>query len=224
MTSTSTWILNPDVWNYIRTLGLRDDPVLAALREETRQMRFGHMQVAPEQGQLLKFLVSLLGARKILEVGVFTGYSSLCMARALPKDGRITALDNQPEFTGIAENYWRRADVSDRIQLEHGDALTLIRAMTEREDPPSYDLIFIDADKERYPEYYELCLGLLAPGGLLIFDNVLWYGNVVDPSHQEGATLAIRKLNNIIQSDCRVDFVMLPIADGMTLVRHAGLV
>lgn len=212
-------MLNPDVWNYVRRLGLRDDDVLARLREETRTIRFGHMQVAPEQGQFLTFVVGLLGARRVLEIGVFTGYSSLCMARALPEDGWLLALDNQPKFTAVAERYWQEAGVRDRIDLRHCDAFVELTALSLSAEPPEFDVIFVDADKRRYPEYYELCLSLLAPAGLLILDNVLWYGNVAELCHQEETTCAIRKLNEHIHADERVEHCLLPFSDGMTLVR-----
>ena len=216
---TSVWMLNPSVWEYVRSTGLRDDALLARLREETRGIRFGHMQVAPEQGQLLGFLVGLLGVRRILEIGVFTGYSSLCMARNLPEDGYMLALDNQPKFTAIAERYWKEAGVSGRIELRHCDAFEEVSRLCEDEAVEPFDLIFLDADKGRYPGYYERCLSLLAPRGLLILDNVLWYGNVTEISHQEDTTRAIRKVNEMVHDDPRVEHCLLPFADGMTLVR-----
>lgn len=209
--------ITDELQNYLLDFGVREDDLLRRLRKETLAMRFGHMQVSPEQGQLLSFLIKLLGVKSILEIGVFTGYSSLCMARALPEDGVLMGLDNQKKFTDIAEAFWLEAGVTNKIELRLCDAMAEIIRLDKK--AARFDMIFLDADKERYPDYYEACLALLAPGGLLVVDNVLWYGNVAKETVIEPITNAIRALNKIIVEDERVEMVMLPFSDGMTLVK-----
>jgi caffeoyl-CoA O-methyltransferase len=209
--------ITDELQEYLYNFGVREDQLLERLRNETLAMRFGHMQVSPEQGQLLAFLIKLLGVTSVLEIGVFTGYSSLCMARALSNDGVLMALDNQKRFTDIAEAYWLEAGVTNKIELRLCDAMAEIIRLDRK--AARFDMIFLDADKERYPDYYEACLGLLSSGGLLIVDNVLWYGNVAKASVTEPITKAIRALNKIIVEDERVEMTMLPFSDGMTLVR-----
>ncbi|WP_419902944.1 O-methyltransferase [Kiloniella sp.] len=209
--------ITDELQKYLLNVGVREDSLLARLRDETLAMRFGHMQVSPEQGQFLAFLVDLLGVKSILEIGVFTGYSSLCMARALPEDGVLLGLDNQKKFTDIAQAYWQEAGVDNKIELKLCDALAEINRL--RKKAPNFDMIFLDADKERYPAYYEACLAILKPGGLLVVDNVLWYGNVAKASVTEPITEAIRFVNETIVTDKRVEMVMLPFSDGMTLVK-----
>ncbi|MEH6629759.1 MAG: class I SAM-dependent methyltransferase [Halopseudomonas aestusnigri] len=209
--------ITDELQRYLLGFGVREDDLLRRLRKETLAMRFGHMQVSPEQGQLLSLLVKLLGVTSILEIGVFTGYSSLCMARALPDDGVLMGLDNQKKFTDIAEAFWLEAGVENKIELRLCDALAEIIRLQKK--AACFDMIFLDADKERYPEYYEACLALLAPGGLLIVDNVLWYGNVAKETVVEPITEAIRALNKTIVEDNRVEMAMLPFSDGMTLVK-----
>ncbi len=209
--------ITDELQRYLLGFGVREDELLRRLRKETLAMRFGHMQVSPEQGQLLSFLVKLLGVSSILEIGVFTGYSSLCMARALPDDGVLMGLDNQKKFTDIAEAFWLEAGVESKIELRLCDAMAEITRLHKK--AACFDLIFLDADKERYPDYYEACLALLAPGGLLVVDNVLWYGNVAKETVSEPITESIRTLNKTIVEDQRVEMVMLPFSDGMTLVK-----
>ncbi|KLN62503.1 hypothetical protein WH96_03170 [Kiloniella spongiae] len=213
--------ITDELQEYLISFGGREDSLLARLRAETLQMRFGHMQVCPEQGQFLFFLVKLLKARSVLEIGVFTGYSSLCMARALPDDGVLLGLDNQKKFTDIAEAFWLEAGVEDKIELRLCDALAEVARLEDK--GLEFDLIFLDADKERYPEYYEACLKILKPDGLLVIDNVLWYGNVAKVTVTEPITDAIRRLNEIVVKDERVEMVTLPFSDGMTLVRKKDI-
>ena len=184
------------------------------LRELTAKRSDSSMQIAPEQGQFMGLLVKLCGARRILEVGTFTGYSALVMAEALPEDGRVTSLDINPDTTQIARRHWERAGVSDKIELLLGAALDTMSTL----DGP-FDIVFIDADKSNYDHYYERALELLAPGGLIILDNMLWGGSVADPEIHDTDTKAIRALNEKLKHDERVDISLLPVADGITIAR-----
>jgi caffeoyl-CoA O-methyltransferase len=195
-----------------------DDPILLELRRETEQRtgpRAG-MQIAAEQGTLLGLLVSAIGARHVIEVGTFTGYSALCMARALPPEGRLIACDVSEEYTAIARRYWKKAGVSDRIDLRLGPAEETLRSLP---DDQVFDFGFIDADKEGYPIYYEEILSRLRRGGLIALDNVFWGGRVANPENREPSTLAIREINERVASDARVQSVMLAVSDGLTLAR-----
>ncbi|MEU6120607.1 class I SAM-dependent methyltransferase [Streptomyces sp. NPDC047123] len=205
--------------SYVRQMSLRDDDVLSDLRAETAGMpMLQAMLVLPEEAQLLALLVRVTGAADVLELGTFTGYSSLCMARALPPDGRVVTCDINERWTRIAERYWRRAGVADRIDLRTGDAARILDELAEQRGPGSFDLAFVDADKANYPRYYEQALALVRPGGLLVLDNTLFFGKVVDPAAQDPDTLAIRRLNALLRDDDRVDISMLAVADGLTLV------
>jgi caffeoyl-CoA O-methyltransferase len=205
------------VYKYILSNSLRESEVLKKLRDETACHPHGGMQIAPEQGQFMALLAELIGAKKVLEVGVFTGYSSTCIALALLPGGRITACDISDEYTTVARSYWEQAGVSDKIDLHLGPALdTLDRLMAEGQSC-SYDLAFIDADKGNYDGYYERALALLRVGGLLLIDNVLWRGQVTDSAIDDIDTLSIRALNEKIHADPRVTISLLPIADGLTL-------
>jgi predicted O-methyltransferase YrrM len=205
------------VYKYILSNSLRESEVLKKLRDETARHPHGGMQIAPEQGQFMALLAELIGAKKVLEIGVFTGYSSTCIALALLPEGRITACDISDEYTTVARSYWELAGVSDKIDLHLGPALdTLDRLMAEGQSC-SYDLAFIDADKGNYDGYYERALALLRVGGLLMIDNVLWRGQVTDSAIDDIDTLSIRALNEKIHADPRVTISLLPIADGLTL-------
>jgi caffeoyl-CoA O-methyltransferase len=195
-----------------------DDAILSELRRETEEKtgRRAGMQVAAEQGTFLGILVAAIGARRVLEVGTFTGYSALCMARALPPEGRLLACDVSEEFTSIARRYWEKAGLSGRIELHLGPALVTLRSLPVEE---VFDFAFIDADKENQDVYYEEILRRLRPGGLLALDNVFWGGRVALPEYDDPSTLAIRALNDRIANDVRVQSVMLAVSDGLTLVR-----
>ena len=195
-----------------------DDAILAELRRETEEKTgsLAGMQVAEEQGTFLGLLVAAIGARRVLEVGTFTGYSALCMARALPPEGRLLACDVSEEFTSIARRYWEKAGLSGRIELRLGPALVTLCALSAEE---TFDFAFIDADKENQEAYYEEILRRLRPGGLLALDNVFWGGRVALPECDDPSTLAIRALNDRIANDARVQSVMLAVSDGLTLVR-----
>ncbi|MEU7804762.1 class I SAM-dependent methyltransferase [Micromonospora arborensis] len=205
---------------YVRDASLRDDPILRELREVTAELPAGRaMQVSAEEGQLLALLVSLTGATSVLEVGTYTGYSTLCMARALPADGEMITCDITRKWPSIGEEYWRRAGVSDRISVRIGDAAETLAGLVAERGAESFDLVFIDADKTGYPDYYERALTLVRSGGLIIIDNTLFFGRVVDPAAQDPDTVAIRALNTALSDDPRVDITLLTMADGITLAR-----
>ncbi len=201
--------------HYVWRVGVREPDVLRRLREETASLPMAQMQIPPEQGAFMAMLVRLMGARRCLEVGTFTGYSSTAVALALPEDGRITCCDVSVEWTDIARRYWADAGVADKIDLRVGPAVGTLRGLEEG----SFDFAFIDADKPSYDAYYERALRLVRRGGLIAIDNVLWGGRVIDESDQTEQTLVIRRLNDKIATDERVDQVLLPIGDGLTLAR-----
>ena len=207
--------LTDDLLAYVRKVGVREHPVLARLREDTAPMEMAQMQIAPEQGAFMALLVRLTDARRILEIGTFTGYSSTAMALALPADGRITCLDVSEEWTDRARQAWREAGVEDRVDLRIAPAA---ESLQDLEDD-SFDLAFIDADKTGYDTYYEGCLRVVRPGGLILIDNVLQGGRVIDASDDSDNVRAIRALNEKIAADQRVDMTLLPVADGLTLAR-----
>lgn len=199
---------------YLQSVSVREAAVLRQLRDETASHPRRGMQISPEQGQFMALLVELLGCRRILEIGCFTGYSSLAMSLALPADGRIDTCDVDAETTAMAQRYWREAGQQDKIRLHLGPALETLKRL---EGP--YDLAFIDADKSNYDGYLEAAYGLLRPGGLILLDNVLWSGAVADPSVSDPDTEALRALNRKLQADSRFSISMLPLADGLTLAR-----
>jgi predicted O-methyltransferase YrrM len=205
------------LYRYLLDVSLREPEVLAALREETAGMPGARMQIAPEQGQFMALLLGLMGARRTLEVGVFTGYSTLWTALALPPEGRIVALDIDPDTTAVARRYWTRAGVAERIDLRIGDALPALDALLEDGAAGTFDFAFIDADKVRYPDYYERALTLLRPGGLIAVDNVLWSGRVAAPDKDDADTRALDAFNRALKGDTRVALSMVPVADGLTL-------
>jgi caffeoyl-CoA O-methyltransferase len=217
--SRHTLPLDDRLYRYLLAESLREPDVLRRLREETASHPRGEMQIAPEQGQFMALLVRLLGARRILEVGVFTGYSSLAMALALPPDGRLIACDVSEEYTAVARRYWREAGVESRIELRLAPALQTLDGLLASGEAARFDLAFLDADKQGYDAYYERSLALLHPGGLIVIDNVLQEGKVADPAIVEPDVVAIRALNRKLLRDERVDLSMLPVADGLTLVR-----
>lgn len=217
-----------DVKEYVLKYSLRQDALLKELEELTQKMPEKSMQIPPEQGQFLAMLVQLTQAKKVIEVGVFTGYSSLCMARSLPDDGRLIGLDISEEWTDIAKSFWERAGVSNKIDLRIAPAMDSLNTMIANEEQETVDLIFLDADKEQYVTYYERCLTLLKPGGLLVIDNILLFGSVVKhdrlekdmPSKlSEASIIEVDTLNKKILNDDRVDLSMLTMADGISLVR-----
>jgi len=202
---------------YMLEHSLREDAICRRLRERTAALPEHNMQIAPEQGQLMALLARMIGARRAIEVGVFTGYSSLCVARALGPEGHLLACDVSEVWTRIAREAWAEAGVAERIELVIAPAAQTLAARLDTGEQGAYDLAFIDADKANYETYYEHCLALLRPGGLVMLDNVLWGGSVADPAKADVDTLAIRAINLKLQSDPRVEIAMLPIADGLTL-------
>ncbi len=217
--SRTTIALTERLNDYLLEVSLREPPLLARLRAETAELPEAAMQLAPEQGQFLALLVELTGARRALEVGSFTGYSGLCLALALPADGRLVACDISEDFTAIARRYWTEAGVAEKIDLRLAPALESLDALLDGGAAGSFDFMFVDADKENYPNYYERGLGLLRPGGLMAIDNVLWGGAVADPARQDADTEAIRALNAKLRDDERVTLSLVPIGDGLTLAR-----
>ena len=209
----------PEVYAYLLRYGVHEPPVLARLREETDGHPRRQMQIGPEQGQLLRLLVELVGAKRCLEIGTFTGYSSLAVALALPADGSIVCCDVSEEFTSVARRYWAEAGVAGKVDLRIGPAVDTLDALIAGGESGTFDLAFIDADKGNYPSYWERCVRLVRPGGLICIDNVLWSGAVADPSDQSPDTKAIRAVNERVHGDDRVTAVTLPIADGMTIAR-----
>lgn len=206
---------------YVAEVGLREHPVLATLRQKTATSPRASMQVAPEEAALLALLVRLLGARRVLEVGTFTGYSSTSMALALPPDGRIVCCDVSEEWTAVARQAWADAGVADRCELRIGPAVETLDALLVDAGfgAGSFDLAFIDADKPSYDAYYERCVELVRPGGLVTLDNTLWSGRVADPSVSDESTVAIRTLNARIAADPRVEPLIVPVGDGLTIAR-----
>ncbi len=209
------------LYDYLLDVSLREADVLFRLREETARMPGAGKQITPDQGQFMALLVELAGARRTLEVGVFTGYSSLAVSLALPADGRIVACDVSEEWTAIARRYWAEAGVADKIDLRLAPALDTLDALIAAGEVGTFDFAFIDADKETYADYYERTLELLRPGGLVCIDNVLWGGKVVEPaiSDDDFSTLAIRAFNEKLANDTRISLSLLSIADGLTLAR-----
>ncbi|MFQ4144215.1 class I SAM-dependent methyltransferase [Chlorogloeopsis sp. ULAP02] len=209
--------LDKHLYNYLLSVSLREPEILTQLRQETAQHPMAEMQIAPEQGQFMGLLVRLIGAKKTLEIGVFTGYSSLVVALALPVDGKVVACDVSEEYTAIARRYWQQAGVANRIQLHIAPALETLEQLLAAGEGETFDFAFIDADKSNYENYYELALQLVRPKGLIAIDNVLWSGQVADRNIQDNRTNKIRALNQKLHQDQRVTISMIPIADGLTL-------
>jgi caffeoyl-CoA O-methyltransferase len=208
--------------DYIATQGVSEAPALARLREATQGMRGAGMQISPLQGQFMALLVRAIGARRCLEIGTYTGYSALAVALALPADGRLIACDINAEWTAMAPRHWRDAGVADKVQLRLGPALDSLDALVAERQAGAFDFAFIDADKTNYDAYYERCLTLLRPGGLIAIDNVLWGGRVADPKADDEDTRAIRALNAKIHGDARVHATIVPIGDGVMLAFKHG--
>jgi caffeoyl-CoA O-methyltransferase len=217
--SVATIAMTEALHGYLLKTTLREPELLLRLRQETAALPSGGMQISPEQGQFMGLLIELIGARRALEVGVFTGYSSTVVALALPSDGQLVACDVSEEWTQVARRYWREAGVEAKVELHVAPALQTLDALLSAGQAGSFDFAFIDADKTGYDAYYERCLSLLRSGGLLAVDNTLWSGAVADDSDQREATLAIRALNVKIAADSRVTASLIPIGDGLYLAR-----
>jgi caffeoyl-CoA O-methyltransferase len=216
--STRSLSLDDALYNYLVAHTVREHPAQAALREATRDHPHAGMQISPEQGQLMALLVRLIGARRSIEIGVFTGYSALTVALALPADGRLLACDINDAYTRVGEPFWKQAGVSDKIELRIGPALQTLDAELARGAAASYDFAFIDADKTAYDGYYERCLRLVRSGGLVAIDNTLWNGAVAHPA-TSADTAAIQAFNDKLYRDERIDLSLVPIGDGLTLAR-----
>jgi predicted O-methyltransferase YrrM len=216
--------LSPELYRYLLKVTPPEPSLLKALREETQKLPEANMQITPEQGQFMALLAQLMGARKLLEIGVFTGYSALAVMRSLPEDARLIALDVSESWTSVAKNYWQRAGLDHRIDLRIAPAIQSLTQLLDEGQAGSFDFVFIDADKESYRDYYECALSLLRPGGVVLIDNLLWGGKVVDESVSDTDTLAIRNFNRFLASDVRVDYSLLPLADGLGLaLKRSGL-
>ena len=215
--SNQTLGLSPQLYNYFQSISLREPEVLTQLRQETAHQPLSNMQIAPEQGQFMAFLIKLIGAKKTLEVGVFTGYSSLVVALALPENGEVIACDVDEEYTQIARTYWEKAGVSHKIKLHLAPAVLTLENLLTKGEENSFDFAFIDADKSNYDTYYEQALKLVRVGGVIAIDNVLWDGKVADSQVQDNRTQTIRRLNEKLHQDTRILLSVVPIADGLTL-------
>ena len=210
--------INKQLISYLQNVGYRRDPIIDKLVKETKALgSLAQMQIAPEQGQFLEIIVAISKAKKCLEIGRFTGLSTFCMERGLPDDGKIISIDNSDEFSSLANKFWKQADIQHKIESVIGQGVEVMQSYVDRQF--SFDLIFIDADKNNYPHYYELSLELLPSNGIIIIDNMLWGGDVVDLSIKDKQTETIRSLNAKIQKDERVHFSLLPLSDGLSFIR-----
>jgi predicted O-methyltransferase YrrM len=217
--SIQTLNLTPELYQYLLSISLREAEILQKIRMDSSSHPLANMQISPEQAQFMAFLLKLISARKVLEIGVFLGYSSTAMALALPEDGQIIACDHSTEFTDIARSYWREAGVENKIELRLAPALETLDQLISEGKTHSFDFVFIDADKSNYNNYYEKALKLVRPGGLIAVDNVLWYGRVVDETVKDNRTKKIRDFNQKLAKDDRIDLSVIPIGDGLTLAR-----
>lgn len=217
--SNRTLALTDQLYEYLLQVSLREPALLQRLRQETAAHPRHGMQISPEQGQFMQLLVKLISAKRCIEVGVFTGYSSLAVALALPRDGRIVACDVSEEYTAIARRYWREAGVAEKIELRLAPAIATLDQLLHQGETGRYDFAFIDADKVNYWNYYQRILALLRPGGLIAVDNVLWSGDVIDVQDQSEDTAAVRQFNVNLHVDQRIELSLVPIGDGLTLIR-----
>jgi len=217
--SSRTIVLTDAIYKYLLEVSLREPDVMRRLREETQKLPRAGMQISPEQGQFMALLVELMGARRCLEIGTFTGYSALAVARALPADGVLVACDISADYTDRAKPYWREAGVETRIDLRIGPAVATLDKLLANGQAGSFDFAFIDADKANYKTYFQRTFDLIRRGGLIAVDNVLWSGAVVDAARQDEDTLAIREFNRALAGDSRVTISLVPIGDGLTLAR-----
>ena len=209
--------LTDRLYAYLLSVSLREPEILQRLRAETKRLPMAGMQIGPDQGQFMALLVRLIGARRCLEIGAFTGYSALVVALALPPDGRVLSCDINADTTALARRFWAEAGVADKIELRLAPAVETLQNLIADGQEGRFDFAFIDADKENYDAYYEYALRLLRPGGLIMFDNVLWGGEVADQRYKDADTLALRAINRKLHTDERIDLSLLPLADGITL-------
>ena len=217
--SNTTIQLNEELYDYLLSVSLKEDEVLTSLRKATSSMPGSRKQIAPDQGQFMAMLIKIMGAERLIEIGTYTGYSTLVCAMAMDK-GQIIALDSDPVSTSVAKEFWKIAGVDHLIDFRLGDALVSLDKIINDEDGlSSFDFIFIDADKRNYKNYYEVGLQLLRENGIIIFDNVLWSGAVADSKDQNENTVALRELNDMLYKDNRIELSMIPVGDGLTIVR-----
>ena len=216
--SNRTLSIDDRLYDYICDVSITEPELLRQLREETAQLEYSVMQISPEQGQFMSLLIKLMGAKRAIEIGTFTGYSSICVAGAMPEDGRLICCDISPQWTQIAEKYWALAKLEDKISLFSQPAEETLQKLLDDGEEGAYDFVFIDADKQNYIKYYETALRLIRKGGIIAVDNTLWSGAVADPENIEPGTRAIRRFNEMIKDDARVSQSLLPIGDGLTLI------
>ena len=216
--SNRTLSIDDRIYDYICDVSVNESELLQQLRVETAQLEYSAMQISPEQGQFMSLLIKLMGARRAIEIGTFTGYSSICVASVMPEDGRLICCDISPQWTQIAEKYWALAGVADKISLYSQAAEKTLQMLLEDGAESTFDFIFIDADKQNYILYYDMAIRLLRKGGMIAVDNTLWDGAVADPENNEPATRAIRRFNDRIKQDDRVSISLLTIGDGVTLI------
>ena len=218
--SKKTIQLDDNLYQYLLDVSLREHEVLKSLRDETLNLSGSQMQISPDQGQFMAFLVRVIRANKILEIGTYTGYSALACALAM-NNGRLITIDRDPVMTEVAKKYWKMAKVDHLIDLMLDDAMNILNHLLSiNENLESFDMVFIDADKRNYQAYYEISLDLISKDGVILFDNVLWSGDVADPSNQERDTIALRELNQFLLNDDRVNITMIPVGDGITMVQR----
>ncbi|MDA0997586.1 MAG: class I SAM-dependent methyltransferase [Proteobacteria bacterium] len=217
--SIRTIPMTDELHKYMLSVSLRDTPVMQALRKRTARLPMARMQISPEQGQFMALLIKMLGAKRCIEVGTFTGYSALCVAAAMPKDGRIVCCDISEEYTAIAKPFWKTARVAAKIDLRIAPATKTLDAMLKAGEAGSYDFAFIDADKEGYADYYARCLKLIRKSGVIAFDNIFMSGRVMEKKPSSEGVKAMKKFNATLAKDNRVDISLVPIGDGLTLAR-----
>jgi len=216
--SNRTLSIDDRIYSYLCDVSINESELLRQLREETAQIEYAEMQISPEQGQFMSLLIKLMKVKRAIEIGTFTGYSSICMASAMPDDGKLICCDISPQWTDIAEKYWAKACLIDKIELYSQPAEQTLQKLLDDGDEKSFDFIFIDADKQNYIRYYEMALRLLRKGGIIAVDNTLWSGAVADPDNTEPGTRAIRRFNELVKQDNRVSKSLLTIGDGLTLI------
>ena len=216
--SNRTLSIDDRTYDYILKVGVSESDLLRALREETATIDYSEMQISPEQGQFMTVLVRALGVKNAIEIGTFTGYSSICIASGLPEDGSLICCDTSSDWTAMAVRYWQQAGLDDRIELNVRPAQETLQALLDKGGEGEFDFIFIDADKQNYLVYYELAMKLVQRGGMIAVDNTLWSGAVADPDNMEPGTRAIRRFNDLVDNDSRVSRSLLTIGDGLTLI------
>ncbi len=216
--SNRTLSIDDRLYDYLCEVSVNESELLRQLREETAQIEFAVMQISPEQGQFMALLIKLMGAKRAIEIGTFTGYSSICVAGAMADDGKLICCDISPQWTDIAEKYWALAELENKISLYSQPAEQTLQLLLDEGAENTFDFVFIDADKQNYIKYYEMALRLLRKGGIIAVDNTLWSGAVADPENTEPGTRAIRRFNEMISQDKRVSTSLVTIGDGLTLI------